>query len=85
MAAFNSLGSTLPVPSVSNKLNASLISSISSSVNPGLIFIFNNKYLSCGFLETGYLEYPLLYYVAGTGFLFIAIKSLKFEFLLLIT
>lgn len=39
MAAFNSLGSTLPVPSVSKRLKASLISSISSSVNPGLMII----------------------------------------------
>lgn len=38
IAAFNSLGSTHPVPSVSNKLKASLISSISSSVKPGLQF-----------------------------------------------
>lgn len=36
IAALSSRGSTLPVPSVSNRLKASLISSISSSVNPGL-------------------------------------------------
>ena len=42
MAAFNSLGSTWLVPSVSNKLNASLISSISSSVNPGLLMVTDN-------------------------------------------
>jgi hypothetical protein len=30
------------VPSVSNKLNASLISSISSSVNPGLLMVTDN-------------------------------------------
>ena len=36
MAAFNSLGSINPDPSVSKRLKASLISSISSSVKPGL-------------------------------------------------
>ena len=36
IAAFNSRGSTFPVPSVSKRLKASLISSISSSVSPGL-------------------------------------------------
>jgi hypothetical protein len=36
MADFSSLGSILPVASVSKRLKASLSSSISSSVSPGL-------------------------------------------------
>jgi hypothetical protein len=40
MAAFNSFGSIVPEPSVSNKLNASRISSISSSLKPGLSYVF---------------------------------------------
>lgn len=36
IAAFSSRGSIFPEPSVSNRLKASLISSISSSVKPGL-------------------------------------------------
>ena len=36
MAAFNSFGSIVPDPSVSNRLKASRISSISSSESPGL-------------------------------------------------
>lgn len=50
IAAFNSLGSIIPEPSVSNKLNASLISSISSSVSPGL---------SKAFLLTGDFYAPI--------------------------
>jgi len=40
IAALSSLGSILPDPSVSKRLNASLISSISSSVSPGLSIAF---------------------------------------------
>jgi hypothetical protein len=39
MAALSSFGSIDPDPSVSNKSNASFISSISSSVNPGLSYL----------------------------------------------
>jgi hypothetical protein len=44
IAALSSLGSIIPDPSVSNRLNASLISSISSSVKPGL----SNAFLLTG-------------------------------------
>jgi len=40
IAAFNSFGSIAPDPSVSKRLKASLISSISSSVSPGLSTVF---------------------------------------------
>ena len=39
MAAFNSLGSIVPLPSVSKRSKASLISSISSSVSPGRSYL----------------------------------------------
>lgn len=48
MADFNSLGSILPVASVSNKLKASLSYSISSSVSPGLSTFFFIPVLAAG-------------------------------------
>jgi hypothetical protein len=54
IAAFNSLGSTRPVPSVSKRLKASFISSISSSVRPGLFKFCEKHYI--------YLSYCFFYY-----------------------
>jgi len=66
MAALSSFGSIIPEPSVSNKLNASLISSISSSVKPGL---------SKAFLLTGDFYPPN----APLGFLFDILFICKFK------
>ena len=58
IAALSSFGSILPLPSVSKRLNASLISSISSSDNPGL---------STGFLP--YLFYYGFFYILNDWFI----------------